>query len=485
VSAPRLYRVATAIPLCLAAGTLGCRPAIPPVEPSFVAEWMHDHYGLIRSERLSPPVAARVTAYAAVALYEGLATGSKTLRSIAGQLNGLDSLPRPPAGAELDPELVALEAQSTVLDTIYREGLPQTKAALAAVTDSLRQARLAPGVSAAIGRESATYGHRLGFAILDWARRDGFDTTRSLKWAAATGKQYWVNTSDESQYVAQNLSAARDYVAIDNPAAALRPGSASERALIVNRPKSSSISTVRAVNPVGATEPYWGVLRPFVLKTADECPSAPPYPYSEDHESAFYRDAMVVFDESHKLDDARHKTVLFWADNPGQSGTPTGHWLSIAGQMVAQLHLDADRAAELYLLASLAQADAFIATWKVKYETMVVRPVTYINRLIDPKWRTDIITPSFPEYPSGHSVQSAAAAAVMTGLLGDHVAFDDSTGLALGHPVRRFDSFWAAATEAAKSRLYGGIHYPAAVFKGQDFGRCIGQKALERVRTKR
>jgi hypothetical protein len=446
---------------------------------------MHDHYGLIRSERLSPPVAARVTAYSAVALYEGLATGSKTLRSLAGQLNGLDSLPRPAAGTEVDPELVALEAQSTVLDTIYREGLPQTKAALAAVTDSLRQARLGRGISAAIGRESATYGHRLGLAILDWARRDGFDTTRTLKWVATTGKQYWVNTADESQYVVQNLSAARDYVALDNPAASLRPGSASDRALIVNRPKASTISTVKAVNPVGATEPYWGTLRPFVLKAADECPSAPPYPYSEDRQSAFYQDAMVVFDESHKLDDERHKTVLFWADNPGQSGTPTGHWLSIGGQMVAQLHLDADRAAEVYLLASLAQADAFIATWKIKFETMVVRPVTYINRLIDPKWRTDIITPPFPEYPSGHSVQSASAATVMTGLLGDHVAFDDSTGLALGHPVRRFESFWAAATEAAKSRLYGGIHYPAAVFKGQDFGRCIGGKTLERVRTRR
>jgi membrane-associated phospholipid phosphatase len=455
------------------------------VEPSFVAEWMHDHYGLIRSERLSPPVAARVTAYSAVALYEGLATGSKTLRSLAGQLNGLDSLPRPASGTELDPELVALEAQTTVLDTLYREGLPQTKAAIGAVTDSLRQARLARAGSAAVARESAAYGRRLGLAILDWARNDGFDSTRTMKWVATTGRQYWVNTADESQYVVQNLSAARDYVALDNPAASLRPGSASERALIVNRPKSAAITTVKAVNPVGATEPYWGGLRPFALKTADECPSAPPYPYSEDRQSAFYRDAVAVVDASHELTEAWHKTVLFWADNPGQSGTPTGHWLSIGGQMVAQLHLDADRAAELYLVASLAQADAFIVAWKIKFETMVIRPVTYINRLIDPQWRTDIITPPFPEYPSGHSVQSAAAATVMTGMLGDQVAFDDSTGLALGHPVRRFPSFWAAATEAAKSRLYGGIHYPAAVFKGQDLGRCIGTKALERVRTRR
>ena len=40
------------------------------------------------------------------------------------------------------------------------------------------------------------------------------------------------------------------------------------------------------------------------------------------------------------------------------------------------------------------------------------------------------------------------------------MAFDDSTNLAIGHPVRRFESFVAASDEAAISRLYGGIHYP-------------------------
>ena len=53
--------------------------------------------------------------------------------------------------------------------------------------------------------------------------------------------------------------------------------------------------------------------------------------------------------------------------------------------MVGQLHLDSDRAAGVFVLTSLAQADAFIAGWKGKSETMVIRPVTYINRLIDPR----------------------------------------------------------------------------------------------------
>jgi hypothetical protein len=476
----RARRLAAVGSLLFAAG---CGRAAPPADPSFVALWMHAHYGLIRAERLSPPVAARLLSYAATAIHEGLATGSPTLRSAVGRINGLDSLPRPGAGARLDPELVALEAHRTVLDTLYREGLPQTRAAIAELTDSLRAARIERTGSDRMAAGSAEYGRTLGLAILDWARRDGFDTTRTMKWTAQVGPGLWVNTSTEREYVAQNLSAARDFVALDNPAASLQPATASERALIVNRPKPTSTTTVRAANPLGATEPYWGTLRPFILAGVDECRIPPPPAYSPDTSSAFYREAMAVFEASHKLDDAHHKTVLFWADNPGQSGTPTGHWLSIGGQMVAQLHLDADRAADLFLIATLAQADAFIVTWKIKFETMVVRPVTYIGRFIEPGWQTDIITPPFPEYPSGHSVQSSAAAAVMAGLLGSEVAFEDSTGLALGHPVRRYASFWEAATEAAESRLYGGIHYPAAIYKGQDLGRCIGEKALARFKS--
>ena len=116
----------------------------------------------------------------------------------------------------------------------------------------------------------------------------------------------------------QNLSPARDYVALDNPSASLRPNAASERSLIVNRPKPGNLTTVKAINPVGATEPYWGTLRPFLLKTAGECPILPPE-YSENPASDFYKDAMVVVDSSKAFDDERHKIVLYWADNPGQS----------------------------------------------------------------------------------------------------------------------------------------------------------------------
>ena len=390
---------------------------------------MRNYYGLIRAERNSPPMASRVLAYAAVALYEGLAAASPGLVSLAGRLNGLDSLPRPDPNHRYDPILVALAAERAVLDSLFVEGLPATRAALATLTDSLETARLAMGIPNAVRADSRELGERLGTAILAWAARDGFDETRTKPFRPPVGPQFWVNDSRADEYTAQNLSAVREFVALDNPAATLRAGEASERALALTRPKAADIRTLKAVNPTGATEPWWGTLRPFALRAADECPTPPPAAWSTSPASEFYAEAKRVYDVGHALTEEQRQTVLYWADNPGQTGTPVGHWLAIGSQLVTQLGLSAEQAAEVFVLVTLAQADAFTAIWHEKYRLSLIRPYTYIRRYIDTTWTPAIVTPPFPEYPSGHSGQSAAAATVLTALLGP-VAFEDKIGRA-------------------------------------------------------
>ena len=470
--------------LAVLAGVTGCATPLPPDDPRMIAEWMQNYYGLIRAERVSPPVASRLMAYASVAMYEGLAVATPTLRSLAGQLNGLDSLPRPEAGRKYDATLTAIAAERTVLDTLFREGLPATRAALATLVDSLGAARRALGIPQDVQAASDELGQRIGVAVLAWAAADGFDSTRTRAWKPPVGAQYWINDTPADQFMSQSLSAATDFVALDNPSASLLPGAASERGLVVNRPKAKDIKTLKAVNPTGATEPWWGSLRPFVLKQPNECPAPAPAAYGDGPDAPIYAEAKQVYDAGRGLTDDQRKIALYWADNAGQSGTPVGHWLSIGSQMVDQLKLPFDRAAEMFVLMTVAQADAFIGCWHTKYEFNVLRPITYIRRHIDREWEPFIVTPPFPEYTSGHSIQSSAAATVLTGLLGA-VAFDDSTNLAIGHPVRRFESFTAASDEAAISRLYGGIHYPMAITNGQEQGRCIGRHVLDRLHTRR
>ena len=100
---------------------------------------------------------------------------------------------------------------------------------------------------------------------------------------------------------------------------------------------------------------------------------------------------------------------------------------------------------------------------------------TYIRRLIEPAWLPLLVTPPFPEYTSGHSVQSGAAFQVLTDMFGDGLAFVDHTHDNRGLPARSFGSFFEAAEEAAISRLYGGIHYRAAIVNGIEQGKCIGR----------
>jgi hypothetical protein len=128
--------------------------------------------------------------------------------------------------------------------------------------------------------------------------------------------------------------------------------------------------------------------------------------------------------------------------------------------------------------------DGFISCWDEKYRSKLIRPETYINQHIDENWTPLLQTPPFPEYTSGHSVISNAAAVTLTSLFGDNFAFSDSTELEFGLTARNFKSFMDASAEAALSRLYGGIHYRRACDVGVDEGKELGKLVLERIKTR-
>src|SRR5262249_49544751 len=137
--------------------------------------------------------------------------------------------------------------------------------------------------------------------------------------------------------------------------------------------------------------------------------------------------------------------------------------------------------ARLFALLNIAMADAAICAWDAKYTYDFWRPVTAIrnadaNGLTtpDPSWEPLIATPPFPEYVSGHSTFSAAAAIVLARFLApDNFPFTARRDV---RPLpRTFASFSAAANEAAASRLYGGIHFRSAIEDGLSSGSEIGE----------
>lgn len=458
-----------------------CRPKSD-VDPMMMAEWVHSLYGTIRVERLSPPVASRITAYAASALYAGMAAVRPTLKPLNGVLATLPPLPIAPNASVFDATVVAVAAERFVLDSLLTEALPTTRAQLARLADSLVQDRVTNGVQPAMRQRSDSLGQAIGAVIVAWSRTDGFAETRTMAYVPPIGDGLWSNDAPGNIYATQNLSSASEFVALDNPANQQRAENISDRGLIVSRPKTTGQKTLPAANMAGATEPYWKNVRPFVLASWDACPVELPPQYLTRTTDTIYTNAQDVYDAKRHLSEEQRTIAYYWADNAGETGTPVGHWLSIASQMISERHLNADQSVQLILGTALAQADAFIATFGYKYQFNLLRPRTFIRRLIDPEWEPLIPTPSFPEYPSAHSTQSAAAARTITAFIGA-APFSDSTSIAVGHAVRQFPSFEAASEEAGLSRVYGGIHYPAGNRAGLAVGKCIGDKIFAALHT--
>ena len=152
--------------------------------------------------------------------------------------------------------------------------------------------------------------------------------------------------------------------------------------------------------------------------------------------------------------------------------------MGITGIVCKQSDLPLDSAILIHTTVAMTLHDAFISCWQEKYDSDRIRPETAINKLLDPSWRPMLQTPPFPEYTSGHSVVSSSVATVLTYFFGDNYGFVDTSEVYFGIPERSFKSFNHAASEAAVSRLYGGIHFRDACENGVAQGKRVGELIL-------
>ena len=395
-------------------------------------EWYRLVLELVRhTATYSPPVASRSFAYLGITLHESLVGGPGGLVSLAGQVHGLTPLPKAPAG--LDSALVLQGAFSTAIPVLFSRTGPTGQRAMAAMTAKQDKA-LAGRADAAVEKASRAHGAAVAAHILAWAETDG---------------------GAEIENMGFPMEAAKDKL------------------------PSQWVPTSKVAVQQAPLLPYWGNVRTFALSSGADCGLPPPPEFSEEPGSAFYNEAKEVYDTSRNLTDEQKLIARFWSDDPMLSSTPPGHWIAIMLGIFARDSTPVDRQAEVLAVLGIAVADAFIACWDAKFKYDLVRPITYIRRLIDPKWEPLLNTPPFPEYPSGHSTQSGAAAGVLTALYGENFAFDDAAHEDDGLPVRHFNSFAEAADEAAISRLYGGIHYRAAIEQGLAQGACIAARVMQ------
>jgi hypothetical protein len=391
---------------------------------------------IIMEDLFTPPVAGRVQFYPNAAAYEVLCFKDPHLKSLAGQLTDLGSLKAP--ATKVDLSLSATIAFTTVArKLVYSEYL----------IDDFEKKELDswPGNNdTALINSSIRYGRYAGDQMIMWLKKDHYDYSRTLtRYNVVDSAGAWQPTSP-------------DYA--------------------------------------NAIEPNWYHIRSFCFDSSSMVKVISPLAYSEKKNSSFYKSAMNVYKESIHADTVHHSIALFWDCNPNITRSaghftyfvhkisPGGHWLRITGQALKNLNMDESTVARTYLLVSLSLFEGFLCCWTDKYIYNKIRPETYINKLISPKWRPYIETPPFPEYPSGHSVVSGASSTILMSMIPQPYAFNDSSEMYISLPPRHFNSFKLAADEASVSRFYGGIHFMEALDNGLDQGRRIADYILKKIK---
>lgn len=224
--------------------------------------------------------------------------------------------------------------------------------------------------------------------------------------------------------------------------------------------------------------PQWPGVRTFAIADPKALvPAGPP---------ALESTAWVAaLDEVHRLG-ARQSgertadqatTARFWSDF-SYTTTPPGHWNEIAAHVARTRNFDERKTARLFAVLNVAMADAGIVCWEAKYRYNFWRPVTALADDPGDAWQPLLSTPAHPEYPSGHSAFSGAAAAVLAAFVGsDECAFAVRSD-ALPGVARGFHRFSDAAMEISLSRVYGGIHFRFSCEDGLQIGRDVAVEVL-------
>lgn len=358
--------------------------------PLLYSNTVHQLNTVVMGNNFGPIVASRNYLYSTVAGYEVIAAGHPdAYRSLAGQLHGLDAVPKPEANKKINYELASLLAFCKLGEAVtFPEG------SMREYTDSLKNLAKEHGMPSDIFENSVAYADTVASAIMRWSKKDKYLETRG----------------------------APEYTVIDSPGR-----------WVPTPPAYTS-----------AMEPHWSTIRYVVMDSIDQFIPPPPDTFNvTDKNSSYYKEVKLIQNKVDSLTTEEAFIADFWDDNPFKlnvSGhlmfgtkkfSPGGHWMSIAGIAAKQADADFPTTVTAHAKTAIALFDAFIQCWNIKYIYNTVRPETVINKYFDPNWRPHLQTPPFPEYTCGHCTISAAAAEALTSVFGDHffIYRHDRTGI--------------------------------------------------------
>jgi hypothetical protein len=362
--------------------------------------------------------------YIGVGLYEAVRAGSKGAKSLSTKLYQMPAMPEP----DNNKDYLWSESANAALASMFKQFLILSDANKTSI-DSMEKAnynRFRVKTSDAILLRSQAFGRSIATTIYNWSTTDNFNLS-SVGYTIPVYPGAWEPTP---------------------------PAKAS---------------------PVG---PFLKNSRPFLAYSLTATAPPLPVPFSTDTTSSFYKAAKEVYTIGKTLTDEQKAIADWFADIGGAgAGVPAPyHIISIITNVLEGETLNLWQAAEMYAKTGIALKDAGIIIFRAKYQYNLLRPITYIQKQIDPAWVSRLINPPYPEYISGLAGFYTPFIQVLIREFGNIPVTDnayDWRGLA----PRKYHSLWQLAEEAAVSRLYGGIHYRftqnVTLQTGKEWGNII------------
>ena len=453
--------------------------SFPALGDSIVTEWNDVYLQAVRDVKFSPPQTARAGAIVHTCIYDAWACYDST--AVGTQYFG--ALRRPEAERTDANKITAISfAAYRALVDLFPAAAQKANFDAKMTMLGLDPLDVSTDISTPTG-----LGNVVSTAVLGERRYDGANQLGDLHAGAYT---------DYTGYVPANVP--HDFAAPGEPIADPNRW----QPLVFHLPDG----TTRTPSYLGA---QWGNVTPFALKFAGQFRPIPPAIFRTTPPSPFptnkalYKEqADYIIRITANLDDRQKSIAEYWADGPA-SETPPGHWNLHAKFVSHRDGLNVDSDAKLFFALNNALMDASIACWECKRFYDSVRPITAIHFLkagqtiptygggtvMGEAWKPyqadSFLTPPFPEYSSGHSSFSAAAAYVLRSFTGSD-AFGSSatilansskfeTGVPAADVVLSWATFTVAANEAGISRRYGGIHFPQGDIASRQLGKKIGK----------
>jgi hypothetical protein len=228
----------------------------------------------------------------------------------------------------------------------------------------------------------------------------------------------------------------------------------------------------------------WGSIKPFLMTKPDQFTLPGPLSVRSAEYAKELEEVRVLGGrDSPERTTGQTAIAIFWT----VGGAPVLNEIARKEALARGLDLAAN--ARLFALINMAMSDAGIATWHEKFRYNFLRPVTAIRNAAaldnpaikqDAAWEPLIVTPSHPDYPSGHCANTGAGATILRKFFGTDAIQSNAT---YTYPMlgvtRQWTNYTALVKETGNARIWGGIHTRTADEHADMLGRQVAEYVFD------